>query len=287
MEGIGRLPEVARRTLDRILDYQLEWSRYDGIFLEGHYTTKVEDNVFGGAPHPETRKEYEKGKAHELEGKRAHMKALHSSSALVVNAFDYWRRRNRIQDIANCCGTRCVVGGMEFEKTHPIKGVGRTPPHLDVEFAGPTPLAIESKFTETYRRTTRRQLEKTKLDIYLEHEDIWGDMAKLRALARDIVQQSGATTEFEYLDVPQLIKHILGLKCSYGRAFSLLYLWYRVDSEEAAQHEQELANLRDRIDDGINFRTMTYQGLFGKIKRIPNVDPAYLEYLQQRYFSID
>ena len=118
---------------DYIVDCQLEWARHENIPLDGHYTLRVEDNIFGDELHPETRKEYERGKGHELEGKRAHMKALHSSSALVVNVFDYWRRRNRIQDIARCCGAEGIVTGMEFERTHPIKGVGRTPPHLDVE----------------------------------------------------------------------------------------------------------------------------------------------------------
>jgi len=174
---------------------------------------------------------------------------------------------------------------MAFEKTHAIKGVGRTPPHLDIEFADSIPLAIESKFTEPYRRTTRRPLAKTNLHKYLAHSEIWDSTPELRSLAQDIVQQSGGRTEFEYLDVPQLIKHILGLNCSYRGRFSLLYLWYKVNSEEATQHKQELANFRDRIDGALDFRTMTCQELFSKIKRIPNVDPDYLSYLEQRYFS--
>jgi len=30
---------------------------------------------------------------------------------------------------------------------------------------------------------------------------------------------------------------------------------------------------------------MTYQELFDRIKRIPNAEPPYLKYLEQRYFS--
>lgn len=271
---------------DHIIDCQLEWARRENIALEGRYTIGVEDNIFGGQLHPETRKEYERGKGHELEGERAHIKALRSSSALVVNVFDYWRRQSRIQDIAKCCGAKGAVTGMEFEKTHPIKGLERTPPHLDVEFVVLAPLAIESKFTETYQRTTRRPLTKTRLDAYLKHDDIWDGMPKLKHLASDIVRQSSARTEFEYLDVPQLIKHILGLKCGYGHGFSLLYLWYRVDSKEATQHVRELADFCKRINGEIGFRTMTYQELFDSIKRMPNVDPGYLDYLEKRYFSL-
>jgi hypothetical protein len=111
-------------------------------------------------------------------------------------------------------------------------------------------------------------------------------MPKLKHLACDIVEQSSARTEFECLDVPQLIKHTLGLKCSYPRGFSLLCLWYKVNSEEATQHEQEVADFQKRIDRELDFRTMTYQNLFNRIKSISDVDPAYIEYLEQRYFSL-
>jgi hypothetical protein len=264
---------------------QLKWATQEKIPLEG-YTKRVEDNIFNNELHPETKKEYERGKGHELDGKRAHMKALHSSSALVVNVFDYWRRQNRIQDIAKCCVAGGIISGMEFEKTHPIKGVNRTPPHLDIEFTGLIPLAIESKFTETYYRKTRRDNEDTHLDVYLERRDIWDGIPKTKASAEKISQQSGARTDFEYLDVPQLIKHVLGLTCSYRGQFFLLYLWYKIDSNEARQHEEELVRFSNSIKDEISFQTMTYQDLFNRIRDLPDADSAYLKYLGRRYFSV-
>jgi hypothetical protein len=269
---------------DYITGYQLRWATEQKIPLAGYYTKRLEDNLFAKALHPETRKEYQKGKGHELEGRRAHMKALHSSSALVVNVFDYWRRQNRIQDIAKCCGAEVIISGMEFEKIHPIRGVARTPPHLDIEFAGSIPLAIESKFTETYHRQTSRDNEDTHLDKYLRHSEIWNGISRVRALAESIVRQSGARTDFEYLDVPQLIKHILGLRGSYGGSFCLLYLWYKVNSPEANRQEEELARFSSGVQDEIVFRTIIYQDLFSKIRRLPDVDLAYIEYLEQRYF---
>ncbi len=265
---------------------QLEWATQEKITLEGYYTKRVEDNIFDNELHPETKKEYERGKGHELDGKRAHMKALHSSSALVVNVFDYWRRQNRIQDIGRCCGAEGIISSMEFEKTNPIKGVNRIPPHLDVEFNALIPLAIESKFTETYHRKTRRDNKDTHLDVYLEHHAIWDGIPKIKALAENISQKSGARTDFEYLDVPQLIKHVLGLTCSYRGQFSLLYLWYKINSNEAKQHEEELARFSISIKDEISFQTMTYQDLFKKIRHLPDADSAYLKYLEQRYFSV-
>jgi len=270
---------------DHIANCQFKWAIQDMVPLEG-YTKRVEDNVFDNELHPETRKEYEKGKGHELEGSRAHMKALHSSSALVVNVFDYWRRQDRIEDIARCCGAKGNITGMEFEKTHPIRDVNRTPPHLDIEFSGTIPLAIESKFTETYHRKTRRDNRDTHLDVYLAHRTLWDRVPGIRALAESISHQSGARTDFEYLDVPQVIKHILGLRCSYPGQFSLLYLWYKINSNEAKQHEKELDRFSNSISDEMSFQTMTYQDLFNDIRHLPDADSAYLKYLERRYFSV-
>ncbi len=276
------------RTLgaDYIVSYQSKWATQEKVPIEGYYTKRVEDNIFNNELHHETKREYERGKGHELEGKRAHMKSLRSSSALVVNVFDYWRRQGKIQDIAKCCGAEGAISGMEFEKTHPIKGLNRTPPHLDIEFAGRIPLAVESKFTETYNRKTRRDNKDTHLDIYLEYCDIWKGIPKVKALADSIVQQSGFRTDFEYLDVPQLIKHTLGLNCSYHGQFSLLYIWYKINSNEAEQHEQELAMFSTSVKSEISFQTMTYQELFNNIKLLSDVDSAYLKYLERRYFSV-
>ncbi len=272
-------------TANDIAYKQLEWAVQEKIILKG-YAIRTEDNIYTHELHPETLKEHERGKGHELEGKRAHMKAFHSSSALVINVFDYWRRQNRIQDIARCCGAEGTINAMEFEKTHPIKGINRTPPHMDVEFSGLTPLAIESKFTETYHRRTRRDDKDTHLGAYLKHSAIWDRIPKTKAIAEKIHRQSGTMTDYEYLDVPQLIKHVLGLTCSYLGQFSLLYLWYRTNSSEATQHEEELASFSIAIKDEISFQTMTYQDLFNKIRQLPDVDSAYINYLERRYFSV-
>lgn len=269
---------------NKIAYWQLKWATQANIPLEG-YTKRVEYNVFNNELHTDTKREYEMGKGHELRGGKAHMKALYSSSALVVNVFDYWRRQNRVQDIASCCGAEGNINNIEFEKKHPIKGMDRTPPHLDVQFSGAIPLAVESKFTETYHRKTRRDNKDTHLDVYLQHSDIWEGIPRTKTLAESISRQSRARTDFEYLDVPQLIKHILGLTCSYSSRFSLLYLWYKVNSYEAKQHEKELAIFSTSIKDEISFKTMTYQGLFNRIRHLPAVDSDYLKYLELRYFS--
>ena len=67
---------------------------------------------------------------------------------------------------------------------------------------------------------------------------------------------------YEYLDVPQLLKHILGLKSSYPDGFTLLYLWYDVLGEEGAIHRKEINTFSEVVkDDDIRFHSISTQEL--------------------------
>ena len=119
----------------------------------------------------DTQKEFESGKGGELgeRGSRGKMQALHSSSALVVNVFEYWRSYN-VDAVAQACGAPSGMTEMRFEQNHPTP-LGGIPPHLDVEFYGTDmkPVAIESKFTEPYHRKTKREIK----DKYLNRKGLW------------------------------------------------------------------------------------------------------------------
>ncbi len=104
-----------------ILIKQIEWARNHGIALIGSkidqgrplYTTKLEENLF--EPLSSSTQDYiESGDGGELTGYPAKMQALHSSSALGVNIFQYWAMGHEISNIAH-------IGriGLEFvnEKT--------------------------------------------------------------------------------------------------------------------------------------------------------------------------
>lgn len=96
---------------------------------------------------------------------------------------------------------------MHFEKTHSthLEGV---PPHLDLECTGTglKPLVIEGKFTEPYHRQTKRAIK----DKYLDTEGLWAKLPKCKELIKHIRAEEQGKTSFVYLDVPQLLKHILG-----------------------------------------------------------------------------
>lgn len=271
-------------TYRLILCQQQTWVRKRGIEFDKHgYTHSLSDNLFSPLS-PETKKEFESGKGGELGegGSRGKMQALHSSSALVINIFEYWRSCN-VDAIARACGAPSGMTEIRFEQTHPTP-VGGIPPHLDVEFHGTDmkPVAIESKFTEPYHRKTKREIK----DNYLSYRGLWTQLPRCERLVRRIRDEEGGKTSFTYLDAPQLLKHILGLATNFGaKGFVLVYLWYDLPSSEAEKHRQEIEEFRKQVRDEVYFRDMTHQELFNVIKRNVDVDKNYISYLEERYFS--
>lgn len=208
------------------------------------------------------------------------MKALYSSSALVCNFFHYWRFRD-LDLILKVLEIESGYTVIEFEKKHTkpseIEGI---PPHLDVEITGNNtkPFAIESKFTEPYMKK-----RKTMKPIYGEKSYLWDPLSSSRRLVDNII--SGKEI-FDYLDTPQLLKHILGLKTDYGPdGFKLLYLWYKVNSSEAIKHEDEIRRFIRYVSSEVVFYCFTYQELFAKVlKNAGNRDKNYISYMKSRYF---
>lgn len=272
-------------TWKLIQEEQQSWARQRGIqFDDGGYVLSLDDNLFSPLS-PETRKELDSGKGGELGSSdgRGKMQALHSSSALVVNVFQYWRSGD-IDAIARACGASYGMTEMRFERTHstPLGGI---PPHLDVEFHGTgdtRPIAIESKFTELYHRRTKRGIR----DRYITHRGLWAELPGCERLARHIWEEQKSETRFPHLDAPQLLKHILGLTTEYGPGgFELLYLWYDFPSPEANRHRQEIREFKEYLSDEVCFRDMTYQALFDVVRINLDADKDYLSYLGERYFS--
>ncbi len=266
-----------------ICNQQQAWARQRGIkFDKNGYTFSLNDNLFLPLL-PEVKKEFQSGKGDELgsDGKRGKMQALHSSSALVVNVFQYWVNQD-VSDIASACDAPQGMTEMHFEQTRPTP-LGGIPPHLDVEFSRNKlkPLAIESKFTEPYHRHTKRTVK----DKYLNVPGLWTRLPRCEKLVKHIREEEQARTSFTYLDVPQLLKHILGLAYAFGpTGFELLYLWYEVPSEEANNHRNELEEFKLCVGDEVTFLDMTYQELFAAIRECHGVDEGYILYLAERYF---
>lgn len=101
---------------ESICNQQKWWACQRGIrFDEDGDTLSLDDNQFLPLL-PEVRKEFKAGKGDELgaAGIRGKMRALHSSSALVVNIFQYWANRD-VSEIASACGAPHGMTRMHFE----------------------------------------------------------------------------------------------------------------------------------------------------------------------------
>ena len=280
-----------------VLTRQTAWARNRGVKLIGSkgargrpaYTMSLDENLFQPLL-PAVREAFEAGDGNELgtSGAPGKMQAVHSSSALAVNVFQYWAAVSDVPVIAAACrlcrrGSQ-VSCNMRFEEKYPIDDSFGYHPNVDVVLHNtPTAkiqrFAIECKFSEAYGAYKHTGLK----DKYLELSGAWDDLPKLRRLAESI---SPTDDRHKHLHPAQLIKHILGLRRHCGHAgFRLLYLWYDVLGEDGARHRDEVEEFTETAKlDGILFHSLTYQELIASMAdQLRPIHEAYIRYLTKRY----
>jgi hypothetical protein len=312
---------MTKKAIDLILDQQKEWAKdktlVSGKIIDGeecedkNYLETIEDNLF---PIDETKglrseniDAYNKGGGSETKTitHRPKMSALHSSSALVVNLFQYWQNqeinKTPLLIALGLVNDNDKVGDVKikFEEKLQIKYVKFGTPNLDVmiEF-GDKIIAIESKFTEPYIDGSNKNSEIQ--DSYTK-KSLWKEIPNIEKLAQVIHDENHHVENCEikesidnlrktkHLDASQLIKHILGLKSNYDKNFTLLYLWYDVpNTKEAKEHQEEIEAFATIAKaDGINFRHITYQKVIENLdkKEYKNIEKfeEYIKYLKNRY----
>lgn len=153
---------------EHILAKQTAWARNRDVDLIGSkrdhgrlaYTPDLDHNLFQPLL-PEVRTSFSKGDGGELGHSDApgKMQAVHSSSALAVNVFQYWKSISDASTIASMCEF-CRPGSeiscdIQFEEKYPINDSFGRHPNIDaVIHNNPTArtkrFAIECKFSEAY-----------------------------------------------------------------------------------------------------------------------------------------
>lgn len=279
---------------------QTQWAQRKNIKLIGSkiekgvpaYTSKLEENLFEPLL-SEIKTEIEKGDGGELKVNATHaakMCAVHSSSALGVNIFQYWKTTGKIDNIAHACGL-CAKENktqtdIHFERKFKISKEFPFGPNLDVVIENNEKeqfkiFAIECKFSEAYSNRGHSGIDPKYFNCDIK--PLWEDIPKLHDLANSI---SPGDTEFKFLHPAQLIKHILGLKSEYGKkSFRLLYLWYDVLGEEGYIHRAEIEKFADYAkEDGIKFSSISYQELITFLaNNYYNTNEKFIDYLTDRY----
>lgn len=251
------------------------------------YCETINENLFIPLP-VEVIEDFHEGDGNELRisylGDLAKIQALHSSSAIVVNFFTYWLKDPiplavalKLVSPKNQCNL-----SMEFEAKVPIDDSFHRHPNLDVLFRveGKSRFlayAVESKLSEPFNSRRHKGLN----PVYLTNE-FWTGLPKLQELAGRL---SPDDREFRHLDVPQLLKHILGLSRAFKRRFKLLYLYWDGLGEEGASHQAEIAKFRQVAKlDKIEFRAISFQDLVERLATRHRVKhEKYINYISTRY----
>jgi len=286
------------RAYEYIISKQIQWALNCGIPLVGSkgrrgrpaYTSELNQNLFEPLE-PTVRKSFLKGDGNEIIGSvdsPAKMQAVHSSSALSVNIFQYWQKIDQASIIAAACGF-CRKGNnisrrIVFEDKYPIDNRFQFSPNIDVvfynsEFSKFRRFAVECKFSESYGPLGHSGLKSK----YISLDTLWEDIPNTFALAKSVCPNDN---KFIYLHVAQLIKHILGLKAKFGKdGFRLLYIWYDVFGEEGAIHKNEIEAFSDVVRcDGVKFHSMSYQELIVRLSNEYRQEhDRYIKYLTERY----
>lgn len=324
---------IIMNGVEFIKSKQRSWAKRKGFELVGgtipnkgekNYLNNLSDNLFEDLTQ-ESIKCYQSGDGNETKDSKtrlAKMKALHSSSAIVVNLFQYWQGKD-ICPILNACKLTSrsnKVGYLiknigsaspqeisvipspfnceiKFEEQFEIcsdKSQFPHSPNIDVVISTSlSDVAIESKFTEPYGNRKHEGLKQK----YVENVSFWNGLPNLYELAKEI---SPDDTKFQYLDAAQLIKHILGLKnncdkynsCHKPKSgrflrhnFRLLYLWYDVIGKDGVEHRKEIEQFAEIAQrDNIKFSHITYQEVIMKLsKEFYEGNEDYLNYITDRY----
>jgi len=268
------------------------WAKNHSIELIGskidkgelNYTKTLKDNLFLDIS-DESRREFTQGDGNELADFPAKMQALHSSSALTVNFFEFWKKAKFKKPIAKALRIPSTnILDIKFEKKFPIlRNSMRHPPNIDVvlNYKNGYCCAIECKFTEPYQQS-RRNKSGLK-EKYISEFKQWDIIPNIFQLAEVI---SPNDTKFNYLYSAQLVKHLLGLLTKYDKSkFRFLYVWYDVFGERSYRHSLELEELASIFrSDGITFQAITWQEVIINLSSYLSENSLkYLRYLEERY----
>ena len=259
------------------------WAGTAGLAIdEKGYTRALDDNFYQPLTAC-TVAELKQGDGAELgeKGRIGKIQALHSSSALCCNLFDYWRGRDTAT-LATALKLGSRICSLQFEAKFPT-GLGGRPPNLDLLLgtAGGDRVGIESKFLEPYGTAKPKPFKEK---YFPEGEGLWerAGLPQAQQLAQSLRDNPA---RYQYLDAQQLLKHLLGIG-QRGEGFSLLYLWFDPGGDAGRDHAAEadafvaaLGGLR------VGVASRTYQSLYNDLRNAAGPEHGeYLEYLGRRYF---
>jgi hypothetical protein len=273
------------RPKQQLLNQQRLWARGRGLALDTKgYLESVDANLLQPLTE-KTKRSFENGSGSELQdtpSRPAKMKALHSSSALAVNVFDYWVGKDT-SALMSALGLGSGQVTITFEEQFPT-GLKGSPPNLDValESSNGHIVGVESKFSEWLTPKSRSK-GPFKSKYFQGSIGLWESkgLSKTQKLAEAINCREEV---FRYLDAPQLLKHVLGMATRLGSQFSLYYIYFDQQGPESDVHRREIERFDSLVGEEVRFKARSYQELFSTLRVLGFDDEYYMTYLRDRYF---
>ena len=271
-------------TFTAIVKQQIAWAEDRGLAPDARaYLPTFGENLFAPLS-SSTERDFRGGAGCELEDRvdePAKMRALYSSSALICNVFDYWRNVD-LGSIGRSLGIGTTLADVRFE-AQLSSGLRGTPPTLDLLLIADDTLAfgVESKFTEPFQG---RQKRAPFAETYFKGKaGLWAslNLPKCQQLAERLNRGEIA---FEYLDVAQLLKHTLGVRRKFKNG-QLIFLWFDSKRSESEVLSREIGVFSQCVDPALEFRAVTHQEVFARLKQAASADSRHMDYLRARYFA--
>lgn len=230
------------------------------------YVRLPEQNLLPGVRMEQFAEDLQHGDGNELQMKFC---AAHSSAALAVNCFAWFRDGGRLSQLPLLGKTG--ARDLRFERRCPIFR-GGTAPHLDVWIDyGQEIIAVESKLTEYFKKTKPKFSEAyERLAPPGLSEPCWWKL-----------YQQSREADPSYLDRAQLLKHYFGLRKFRQRErfpgqVTLLYLFWEptnwIEIEACRAHRREVQEFSDSVTGSqVGFRWMPYAQLWAEWQQVPQL----------------
>ena len=273
---------------DLIMSHQRRWAAQRGLLVdEKGYLPSVCENLLAPLSGP-TKRAFELGRGSELVNspdRPAKMRALHSSSALVCNLFDYWIVKDATA-IGRCLGLDADAQNIqvEVELSTGLPGTPPTPDFLIIDQSGKATI-VESKFREHFKPKgygkSRPPFAKS---YFTDPAGTWTKLGLPRC--QDLAKRlSHEVKMFRHLDAPQLLKHAIGLKRAHPTD-ALTLLWFDPFHRNGHALQREIQVFEELVDVELGFNALKHQTVFQRLRAESHADSEYVEYLESRYFSI-
>ena len=183
------------------------------VELDDHgFVHRFSENLLLGVRAEDFEADLRSGDGNELQGK---FRAVHSSSALAVNAFAPFP--TRLPELA--LPDSGPFSGLEFERKCP-NGLRGNSPNLDVLLEGPEEVVgFESKLAEP--------MTATRAKFSPQYRESLRDRLGSSAWFLEMCSLEDDPNRYGFLDAAQLVKHAFGLINTFpGRNVKLLYLFW-------------------------------------------------------------